>query len=189
MTATPAPQRLAPGEFQTITALIRKSGGGFESTISGTSMQPTIPDGARIRISPPESGEYQVGQIVACVLGDSLFAHRIVYCGRSGRSGAYVLTQGDGWALCDPPTRKTAILGIVTEISKGGDWRTPTGGAARGSWMQAVATASFWLNRLSLLLHPEFSRRVAGTCLFAGSVCRRLGVAFAPTTGSGSARE
>ncbi len=161
-------------EFQAIASLLRKSRTAFESSISGISMEPTIPHGARIRIRPAEDDNYQVGQIVACVIGDSLFAHRIVYCGHAGRGGSVVLTQGDGWILCDPPTRKSLILGVVVQFFDGDAWRAPAGRIGRGSWEEGVAGASYWLVRFSLLIHREFARRVAGTCLTLGSIFKRL---------------
>ena len=158
-------------QFQALASLLRKSA-GFESTIVGISMEPTIPNGANIRIRPLITSEYKEGQVVACVVGNSLFAHRIVYCGQGARSAAYILTQGDGWVLCDPPTPKNNILGMITEYSDGVIWRTPATGRLRTPWKNMVSIASFWLIRLSLAIHYEFARRVAGLCLRIGAACK-----------------
>ena len=171
-------------EFRAIAMLLRKSGTHFESRIHGTSMEPSIPDGARIRIGPPASGKYEPGQVVACVIGESLFAHRIVHCG-CDRTGAFILTQGDGWLLCDPPTRNHRILGAVAEYSQGDAWVAPAWPLRRNSGRRIAARASFWIVRLSLAIHYEFARCVAGTFLVLGALCKRL---LAPVTGHRTAR-
>lgn len=157
------------GELQGVATLLRKSGTRFESTIRGVSMAPTIPDGARIRIGPPASGAFAPGQVVACVSGETLFAHRVVYAG-ADRRGALVLTRGDGWMLCDPPTPHERILGEVSAWWDGSAWRAPGPAAPRRGWRRALAGWSYWSVRLALRLHREVARRTAGTWLAFGAL-------------------
>ena len=145
--------------------LLRDSGGVFESTISGTSMEPTLPHGARVRIRPRAPNEYHEGQIVACVLKDVLFAHRIVFCGQEA-----IVTQGDNRVLCDPPTPKREILGGVEEYSLGGQWITP--GVAPPPRLPRIAAANLRMVRACLHLHFELGRRAAGTTLHVGRFVR-----------------
>src|SRR5436190_7248117 len=98
-----------------IAELRGKSGRSIESTIRGTSMEPTLPDGARIKVCPSRTGTYEVGEIAACLHGGSLVAHRIVSRG-AGRARGYVVTQGDGRLICDRPLRVDDILGVVIEF-------------------------------------------------------------------------
>jgi hypothetical protein len=161
---------LSAEQFPVIAGLLRRSPAGLESSIHGTSMEPAIPDGSRIRIRP---GSCEPGQVAACILGERLFAHRIVHRGRD-RQGAFVLTRGDGWLLCDPPTREERILGVVSEYWDGRAWQAPGAPVPLRSWRRAVSLASFGLVRASLVIHHECARRVAGSLLALGALCKRL---------------
>lgn len=99
-------------------ALLERSGKIIESQIRGTSMGSALPAGRRIRIRPIPADEYCVGHVVAFVSGNTLFAHRIVFCGRQG-----ILTRGDASQLCDLPVPFAAVLGLVDECSLNGEWR------------------------------------------------------------------
>jgi hypothetical protein len=160
-------------ELEAVAALLRRSGTRFESTVCGVSMAPAIPDGARIRIGPPRGGTFAPGQVVACVSGSTFFAHRVVYAGRD-RRGALVITRGDGWMLCDPPTPHERILGEVSEWWDGGAWQAPGPAAPLRSWRRALATSSYWSVRLSLPIHREFARRMAGTWLGFGALFKSI---------------
>jgi len=153
--------------------LLRGSDGIFESTVKGTSMEPTIPDGSRVRIRPQTIQDYQVGQIIACVLKDEIFAHRIVHCAPGTRAQDAVITLGDSHALCDPPTRKGDILGRVTEFSKDGEWRVPESRANRTPMRHAVSVMHRFLIWRCLQVHFELAWRVAGTSLIIGSWVHR----------------
>jgi hypothetical protein len=148
--------------------LLRNSGGVFESTISGTSMEPTLSHGARVRIRPLAQHKYHVGQIVACVLKDELFAHRIVFC-----EPQVIVTQGDNHVLCDPPTPKREILGVVDEYLSGDVWKAP--GAAPPPRFPGIAAANLRMVRACLHVHFQLGRRAAGTTLHVG---RFLGMAI-----------
>jgi len=98
-------------------ALLGRSGKIIESEISGTSMGSTLPSGCRIRICPLPADEYRPGQVVAFVVGQAIYAHRIV-----GRTRQGVLTRGDNHSRCDLPMPANAILGVVSERMVNGQW-------------------------------------------------------------------
>lgn len=166
----------APGrrsESQTFWDLLRSSGCVFEADVKGSSMEPTLPDGARVRIRPVPAEEYRTGHVVACVASGELFAHRIVFCGLRGRSRDVVITQGDNLLLCDPPTRKSDILGLVSEYLAAGKWCPPGPFEASGRGRGAVARAHLELLRLCVSIHYEVGRRVGGSLLLVASFLRR----------------
>jgi hypothetical protein len=101
--------------------LWRKTGRQMESTVTGDSMLPTLPEGARILIRAADQSEYLPGAVAACLENEFLFAHRIAYRGK-GRRADFVVTQGDAWILCDPPVRTSNIIGIVDARELNGQW-------------------------------------------------------------------
>jgi hypothetical protein len=130
--AAPSPSELLVGrpsqagmrDLARLRELTRRSTAVIHSDLRGTSMGSAMPDGARIRI---RSGPGQVrgqGQVIAFLAGSRVMAHRIVYEGRRLRARDFVLTQGDGNWLCDPPVDRSTILGEVEAFSTGGEWRT-----------------------------------------------------------------
>jgi len=131
-------------------------------------MEPAIPHGAQIKVRATDADNCRVGQVVACICGDSLVAHRLVYCGRSGRTRAYILTQGDGRLVCDRPIRKSAILGVVTAFCANGTWQIPAGCASRPSWQQALATIHMQTIKICLTINYAFASRVSALTLMFG---------------------
>lgn len=145
--------------------LLRESGGAYEATIHGSSMEPTLTHGNRVRIRPLPPLEYREGQVVACQLGDELFAHRIVHCAQDA-----VLTRGDNRVLCDPPTGKGHIIGAVLEHHVAGAWVPPA--AAPTPRLPRLTAANERLVRACMRMHFNFARRVAGTVLHVGRFYR-----------------
>jgi len=166
-------------ELRSFYELLRKSERVFETTVKGASMEPTIPDGARIQIRPRPIDAYANGQVVACVASDELFAHRVVFCGSRGRSRDLVITLGDNLTLCDPPTRKGDILGEVTALWQDGRWRAPVLEGIRGRAAQALSNLHLAFIRACLPVHYEFARRVTGISLIAAGLLRRVRAAIA----------
>ena len=154
--------------------LLKKSGQSIESVVHGKSMEPTLPDGAAIRIGPLEPGVFRVGQIVVCTNAHKLIAHRIVYAGTGGRRHSMVLTQGDGCLLCDPPTRKDAIQGVVMAIRIDGHWQEPAASWVRRYWQQIVARAHVYLIRTCLAVDWRFARLVARGLIVIAAAPRRF---------------
>src|SRR5262245_32949148 len=152
------------GELHAIAALLGKSGRAIESTIQGTSMEPTIPDGARIKVCPSPTGRYEIGDVAACVHRGALVAHRIVSFG-AGRARGYVITQGDGRLICDRPLRREEILGAVTEFSVAGAWHAPAREASRGPLQRVLARAHLRLIELCLAISYGLACHVARATL------------------------
>lgn len=153
--------------------LLRGSGADLEATIAGSSMMPTLPDAARVRIRPSSSDAYAVGDVVVCVLKDELYAHRVVRRGRAG-DGPVLVTIGDNRRLCDPPARAGDVLGSVEACWRDAQWQAlppPPARSARGRW--AIA-ANAWLLTACARLHYGMARRVQGTLLHAARLPLRL---------------
>jgi hypothetical protein len=153
---------------------IRRAPHGLESRIAGSSMAPAIPDGATIRIAPVPDAGYRAGMVVACLsAGDGLFAHRVVRVVHA-RGRDFVLTVGDGWTLCDPPTALERVIGVVAEWRAEGEWQAPRAEATRGRWNAACSRLSTAVVRTAMRVHPEIARHVAGGCLHVGSWLKSL---------------
>ncbi len=118
-------------------------------------MEPAIPRGALIRIEPrPEVPA--VDTTVAIVTPGGLVAHRIVGRGRFPWNRRFVLTQGDGSTLCDPPVPVDLILGSVTAW-RDDQWRTVP---RRSSSARAISgRATLWRGfvRCALAIHPTLA--------------------------------
>lgn len=142
--------------LRTYAELLSRSGKTLESSIQGSSMGDTIPNGSRIRIQWRDGDNYRTGQIVACVEHGFLFAHRIVHVRRDT-----IITQGDGWILCDPPLRVSQVIGEVIACCLESDWRSPSGEAARFKSDARAARLQVCLIAMCLRVNLEFARLVA----------------------------
>ena len=131
----------------------------MESTVTGSSMGATLPEGTRILIRAAEEKEYVPGAVVACLENDFLFAHRIVFRG-TGRRSDFVITQGDAWSLCDSPTRTSSIMGIVDARAVNGEW-APLPPPARLPREARSASRHARGIGLCLQLGPGFAHRVS----------------------------
>ena len=163
-----------PAELHAIAALLKKSGREIESTVCGSSMEPTIPHGARIKVRPSRSGDYEVGQIAACLHGSTLVTHRIVSCGRTGGARGFVLTQGDGRLICDRPLRKDDILGVVTEFAVEGIWRVPAKEVLGRPLQRLFAATHRRVIGLCLAINHRLACHVARAILVLGFVLKGL---------------
>src|SRR5262245_49787231 len=94
-------------------ALTRKGDVLIHSELRGSSMGQAIPDGAHIRIRSGPGQPCQVGQVIAFLAGRRIMAHRVVYEGRSKAARLFVVTQGDGNWVCDPPVNRSTVIGQV----------------------------------------------------------------------------
>ena len=103
--------------LRTYVELLSRTGRSLDSEVQGNSMADTIPDGSRIRIL--WTNNYRPGQIVACLEHGFLFAHRVVHVYRDA-----IITQGDGWILCDPPRRVSEVIGEVIACRAKGEWHS-----------------------------------------------------------------
>jgi hypothetical protein len=132
----------------------------IHSDVRGASMGAAIPDGARIRIRGGPEDVWRAGKVIAFLAGSRIMVHRIVYEGRRGPARHFVLTQGDGNWLCDPPVNRSTVVGEVEAFSTGGEWQAID--APRiGFHRRLVALPSQVLMRLALEWNPAVAIRIS----------------------------
>jgi hypothetical protein len=154
--------RWTPGldDLARLRALTRKGEAVIHSDLRGSSMGAALPDGARIRIRSGAENSWHQGDVIAFLAGSRLMAHRIVYEGRRGAARHFVITQGDGNWLCDPPASRSTVVGRVEAFSTDTDWR-PIAGPRIAFPRRLVGRASLALMRMALELSPTFTIRAA----------------------------
>jgi catechol 2,3-dioxygenase-like lactoylglutathione lyase family enzyme len=130
----------------------------LKALIQGLSMHPTLPAGTRVRVNCGTSPVTR-GDVVAAVSGGQLVAHRVVHVGRSGEAARFVITQGDGRTLADPPLERAAIMGVLAAAELGSDW-VPIPPAPGRSWVSG-SLARGHARLLSMAL--ELNVSLAGT--------------------------
>src|SRR5262245_34499372 len=147
----------APGisDLARLRALTGNSRAVIHSVIRGGSMGTAIPDGARVRIRSGSEEMWRVGKVIAFLAGTRLMAHRVVYEGQRGLAKHFVLTQGDGNWLCDPPVNRSTVVGEVEAFATGDEWHA-IGPARIRPHKQFAARASQTLMRLALERSPGF---------------------------------
>lgn len=166
---------LAPADaIGLLRAAAARPADGLVSRIEGTSMAPTIPHGASIRVVPLPPDGCREGLVVACLShGGTLFAHRVVRRLRRGGED-WVLTVGDGWHLCDPPVPRTRLVGVVGTWRAEGTWREPAGAPPRRGASSILTRASVALVAATFRIHPQVARHVAGIGLNVGAWLKRF---------------
>lgn len=137
-------------------AVTSKARATIHSDLRGSSMGEAVPDGARIRIRTGGEDLWHLGTVIAFLAGSHVMAHRIVYEGRHGLARQFVLTQGDGNWLCDPPVNRSTIVGEVEAFLTGGEWRAVAAPRIR-LHRCLVAGLSQALMRLALEWDPAFA--------------------------------
>ena len=146
----------AIGDLARLRAVTGKTHVVIESQVRGASMGTAIPDGAHIRIrAGPAEGSHS-GKVIAFLTRSRVMVHRVVYEGRRGAARRFVITQGDGNWLCDPPVERSCIVGEVQSLAHEGEWR-PIGAARMHVFRRLVARASQALMRLALDGNPAFA--------------------------------
>jgi hypothetical protein len=160
--------------------LLGDEGQTLESTVAGASMDGTLPPGTRIRVrcgapSPLEPGTV----VVVAVHGGTLFVHRVIAVGKGRRAADFVITRGDGSLLCDGPTHRGWLVGVVTEYHDGGTWRLVPAHRGRSAMARLAAGAHELAMLAALHLDVALARSLARLSLnMAGSAAalrRRLG--------------
>jgi hypothetical protein len=87
-------------------------------------------------------------------------AHRIVYEGRRRQARHFVITQGDGNWLCDPPAHRSTVVGRVEAFSTGGDWLA-IAGPQIALHRRLIGRASLAFMRVALEASPTFTIRAS----------------------------
>ena len=146
--------------------LLKKTRDELESQIVGSSMHPTLANGARIRITcgaPPVSR----GDIVA-ILAEPPVAHRVVSVHRF-RARTYLVTRGDASWHCDVPVSEHDILGVVTAHNDGRGWETPP----QPPVAQGLRRALAWLSARCVVTALAMSDSLASLAARAGATAAR----------------
>ena len=180
--ASGRPATQALGDLARLRAVTGKTHVVIESQVQGASMGTAIPNGAHIRIRAGEAEGPRTGKVIAFLTRSRVMVHRVVYEGRRGAARNFVLTQGDGNWLCDPPVERSCIVGEVQSLACGDDWR-PIGAAHMHFFRRLVARCSQTLMRLALDYNPAFalwiSRPISRLRMAARLVWLRLRAYFA----------
>jgi hypothetical protein len=110
-----------------VAALWKRTGREVVARFTGSSMEPTIPSGAEVRLRC--GVEVGMGDVAAFLRDGHLIVHRVV---GGSREAGWILTCGDALLLPDPPIRDfDTILGQVVEV-RVGDRFEPLAAARRG---------------------------------------------------------
>jgi hypothetical protein len=132
----------------------------IDSQVRGASMGAAIPNGARIRIRAGAVDSLRTGSVIAFLAGRRVMVHRIVYEGRRGSARNFLLTQGDGNWLCDPPVARSMVVGEVEAVATAGEWQTIPA-PRMPFWRRLVAQPLQMMVRLTLEWNPAFATLIS----------------------------
>ncbi len=169
----PAPEYVEPDKLLAVALRLRSTLGIVESRISGHSMQSTLPAGSRIRIQCGNVDGVMSGTVVAFLGGSTLIAHRVVGRGRGPRARDFLLTRGDATIICDAPVHADDVLGVVTHVAIGDQWR-PLPSESRSLLARVAAGFVSGTMTLALELDTRAARSIAATCFQVRSMARRV---------------
>lgn len=137
-----------------------EKGASFWIRATGSSMKPSIPGGALIRLTSPANRTLRNGDVVLADLGGgSCVLHRV-----RRLSGQDVHLQGDANLRADRPVTRADVLAIADAVRTGGSVRTIP--AAR------ISRARNTLRAWRLRLFAGTTRRGTGSASGAGGVQR-----------------
>ena len=154
------PTLVTAGDLELFRVLAKRSGQPVVSELSGASMGLAMPSGSLIRIVSSEGVAWRPGQVVAFLAGSRVMVHRVRHVGTRGRARMFLITQGDGNWMCDPPVGLETIAGLVEEFCVDGKWQAV--GPARISLIRrAVSFPSLALLRMALERNPSFAAWIA----------------------------
>lgn len=143
--------------------------------LTGHSMEPTIPNGTRVRIDFGPRVEANEGDVVVVTTRTGYMIHRVVACWHRGRT-RYVLTRGDGRWMPDAPVPDSELVGLVREIEGPEGWAPPPGPPDERvpAWASKVMLSA---TRYLSLLHPNLVRLTIRGGGFVRRVLRRVAAA------------
>lgn len=167
------PKFIEPEKLLTVALRFRSTMDIVESRISGHSMRSTLPAGSRIRIQCGNLDGAMSGTVVAFLGGSTLIAHRVVSRGRGPRARDFLLTRGDATIICDAPVQADRVLGVVTHVAIGDQWR-PLPPASRGLLARVGGGLVSGTMTLALELDPQAARSIAATCFQVRSMARHV---------------
>jgi len=145
-------------EWPAIAELWKRTGRELVARFGGSSMLPTIPPDAELRIRCGDRAE--PGDVIAVLVHDQIVVHRVEARGRG-----FILTRGDAQVLPDVPIRDpAAVMGRVVGIRHGDEWRDPA---------LAHSTVSRTLARAFCIALLRFSPNAGATTVAALLALRR----------------
>lgn len=98
---------MAESTADRLRATIARTGGAWVTCV-GTSMEPTIPRGARIRVAETRPAAIRAGDVVIFATAAGFVTHRVV-----ARLGRWLLHAGDGATAAPGLVRADRVLGRV----------------------------------------------------------------------------
>ena len=133
---------LSAAELLAVADLWKRTRRTVEARFAGDSMEPTIPSGARLRLSC--GMEVAAGDVVAFVHDGHVLVHRVLAI-----APPLVLTRGDGLVIPDPPVSCDRVFARVEALQRGDDWTAPAGPRESAAqrllrWLCAFRLGTVW---------------------------------------------
>lgn len=157
-----------------VVSWLRRPGRVIESTVQGSSMGATLPDGARIKIELSPSDRYRKGEVVAFLAGPTIVVHRIVHRGTIRRRPGWLLTRGDACRVPDPAVPVSSVLGRVVGVLDREGWRMPGPSPGRPLGDQFLSFCLDVVVALAMEADPAAGGWSVGLARRAGSLARRV---------------
>jgi len=134
----------------------------IECRLRGASMAGAIPAGSRIRIALA-SGPYQVGDVVAFMDDAQVVVHRIAHMSgrRDAQGNALIITRGDAMIVPDAPIENRAVLGRLSAMASGTDWRAIGGQHWLPRRERLLGFVLLAATAVTLRLHAPLAQRLA----------------------------
>ena len=143
-----------PARIVALASSLRAPSRLLESTVDGMSMASSLPPQSRIRIELINRARYELGEVIAFLVGSQVVVHRVVHQGRAGAAAGFVLTRGDSRLVPDPPVAYVRILGPVTGLWKDGRWTEVSGMRRRSLRGRILSSLLLLIARSMLYLSP-----------------------------------
>lgn len=109
---------LSPAELLAVADLWKRTGRTIEARFTGTSMEPAIPSGSRLRLRC--GAPVAPGDVAAFVHDGHVLVHRVLDV-----APLFVLARGDALAVPDPPLPLDRVLARLEAIGRDGAWTAP----------------------------------------------------------------
>ena len=128
--------------------------------VTGRSMEPVLPRGARLQVSPTPAEALVPGDLIVFPLGESVVCHRLIAV-----RGRLFHARGDASLSMDPPVHRCQLIGRVTHVLDTG-WRLQsldtTVSRRRARWRArfSLPLAAAWRLRHALRCCPLWSHGI-----------------------------
>lgn len=151
-----------PAAIANLLGLLRRQGAEVDCDVCGSSMEPTVPEGATVRIRLDGAAAAPVGAVLAILLDGTLSVHRLLARGRAHAARGWVVTHGDANTFCDAPLPAQAVLGQVTAVRLPGapEWTAPAPAPAPPGFRRLAGGAARWAICGALEVSPRLALMV-----------------------------